>query len=93
MKLLIDKLIQPLMSEKAASRETRFNEYTIVVDQKMTKTEIKLAVETIFGVKPLDVRTVLFRKKARKSRTGVTPARLYKKALIRLPEGKRIEIK
>jgi len=93
MKLVSDRIIQPLLSEKAAAREAKFNEFSLVVDKSMTKLEIAAAVEKLFGAKPLAVRTVNFRKKTRQTRFGVIPAKTYKKALIRMPEGKRIEIK
>jgi large subunit ribosomal protein L23 len=93
MKLLTDQLIQPLLSEKSSKREGKLNEYAVVVDQAMTKVEISAAVEKIFGVKPLKVRTVTFRKKAKKTKIGFNPAKSFKKALIRLPEGKKIEFK
>ena len=93
MKLLSDKFIQPLVSEKSSQKEAKLNEYAVVVDKAMTKTEILTAVEKLFGVKPLSVRTVTFRKKTKRTRFGDVPAKSYKKALIRLPEGKRIELK
>ncbi len=93
MKTFADKIIQPLMSEKSTSREARFNEFALLVDKKLTKIEIAKAVESMFGVKPLNVRTVVFRKKTKQTRYGVIPAKSYKKALVRLPEGKRIELK
>jgi large subunit ribosomal protein L23 len=64
-----------------------------LVDKKITKIEIAKAVESMFGVKPLNVRTVVFRKKTKQTRYGAIPAKSYKKALVRLPEGKRIELK
>ncbi len=93
MKLLADKIIQPLLSEKTSLMSEKFNEYALLVDLKMTKLEVKKAVESLFGVKPLSVRTVVFRKKTKKTRYGVVPTKSYKKALVRLPEGQRIEIK
>ncbi len=93
MRLLSDKIIQPLVSEKSARRESKLNEFTVVVAQDMTKPEITKAVEQLFGVKPLDVRTIVFRKKARRTKAGEKAPKLYKKALVRLPEGKRIELK
>lgn len=93
MKLLADKIIQPLLSEKSSLMSEKFNEYALLVDTKMTKVEVKKAVESLFGVKPLSVRTVVFRKKTKKTRYGVVPTKSYKKALVRLPEGQRIEIK
>ena len=93
MKLLADKIIQPLLSEKGSKREAKLNEYALVVDKSMTKTEIKHAVEKLFGVKPLAVRTVVFRKKTKATKFGVVAAKSFQKALVRLPEGKRIELK
>lgn len=93
MKTLSDKIIQPLLSEKISSREARFNEYAVLVDGSMSKPEISAAILKIFGVKPLAVRTLNFRKKTRQTRYGAIPSRIYKKALVRLPEGKRLEMK
>lgn len=93
MRLESDKIIQPLVTEKTAQKEAAFNEHALVVDPKMTKTEIKKAVEDLFGVKPLSVRTVNFRKKQKKNRYVTVAPKSYKKALVRLPEGKRLEIK
>lgn len=93
MKLLSDKIIQPLLSEKSSLMNEKLNEYAVLIDAQMTKTEVKKAVESLFGVKPLSVRTVVFRKKTRRTRYGIVPSKTFKKALIRLPEGERIELK
>jgi large subunit ribosomal protein L23 len=93
MKTLADKLIQPLLTEKSTKQGQALNEYALLVDMKMKKPEIKLAVERIFGVTPIQVRTVVFRKKTKRTRQGEIPAKAYKKALVRLPDGQRIEIK
>jgi len=93
MRLQTDKIIQPLVSEKSAKQEKLLNEYSIVVDKRMTKTEILTAVEKIFGAKPIQVRTVNFRKKTKQTRYGAVPAQAFKKAYVRMPEGKRIELK
>jgi large subunit ribosomal protein L23 len=93
MKTFADRIIQPLLSEKTTQQSEALNEYALLVDLKMTKVEIKKAVEEIFGVKPLSVRTVVFRKKVRRSKQGEIPTKAYKKALDRLAEGQRIEIK
>ena len=93
MKLLIDKIIQPLMSEKTAKSEQLFNEFSILVDSKMTKSEIKKAVELCFSIKPISVRTINFRKKEKRNKFTTVPTKIFKKALVRLPEGKRLEVK
>ncbi len=93
MKTKADWFIQPLLSEKSSRNENLKNEFTLVVNKDITKVQIKAAVEKVFGVKPLDVRTSNFRKKSRRTRFGVVPASSFKKALIRLPEGKKIEVR
>ncbi len=93
MKTFEDKLIQLKMSEKATRRQASLNEYTLIVDMAIDKIEIQKAVQKVFGVKPTKVRTAIFRTKTKKTRYGTVPAKAYKKALIRLPEGQRIEIK
>ncbi len=94
MRLLVDKIFQPLLSEKSTSAEMNANEFTLVVDAKLTKEEIRKGVEALFGAKPLAVRTSVFRKRGRRTKGGrLTQPKLYKKAIVRLPEGKRIEFK
>lgn len=93
MRTLSDKIIQPILSEKTTLKSEKLNEYAILVDTKMTKLEVKKAVSDIFGVNPISVRTLVFRKKTKKTRFGEVPTKAYKKALVRLPEGQRIEIK
>lgn len=93
MKLLTDKIVRPLLSEKAAAREESLNEYALIVDASMTKIDIKKGVSQIFGIEPLGVRTLNARKKFKKTRFGTVEPIAYKKALIRLPEGKRLELK
>jgi len=93
MKTLEDILIQLKLSEKTAKRQADLNEYTLVVDKLVTKIEIKNAVRKVFGVNPEKVRTVVFRTKTKRTRYGIVAAKSYKKALVRLPQGEKIEIK
>jgi len=50
-------VIRPLITEKATHLSERHNAYTFEVNPLVTKTEIKAAVESLFNVKVLDVRT------------------------------------
>lgn len=93
MKTQFDFLIQPLVTEKSTKMENTHNEYSLVVDKCMSKDQIKKAVENVFGVRPTEVRTVVFRKKSKTNKYGTIPAKSYKKAYVRLPEGKRLEMK
>ena len=50
-------VVRPLITEKATHISERHNAYTFEVNPLATKTEIKEAIETLFSVKVLDVRT------------------------------------
>ncbi|BCU80393.1 50S ribosomal protein L23 [Polycladomyces sp. WAk] len=87
-----DIIRRPIITEKS----TEMNEerkYVFEVDLRANKTEIKQAVEKIFGVKVEKVNTMRVRgKKKRYGRfTGRTPER--KKAIVKLTaDSKPIEL-
>ncbi|MEM1622554.1 MAG: 50S ribosomal protein L23 [Sulfolobales archaeon] len=54
-------------SEKAITYMERYNTLTFIVDLKATKHEIKRAVEELFGVKVLRVRTLITPKGEKKA--------------------------
>ncbi len=81
----------PVVTEKAAYQGQE-NTYQFYVDPKANKTEIKLAIEKIFNVKVVELRTVnVHPKKRRVGRyTGLTNRK--KKAIVKLAAGQTIEI-
>ncbi|MGI6091793.1 MAG: 50S ribosomal protein L23 [Veillonellaceae bacterium] len=85
-----DVLIRPLITERTASL-MEDNKYTFVVPLKANKVEIRQAVEQVFKVKVLDVNTIrVMGKTKRMGRTqGKRPD--YKKAIVKLAPGERIE--
>lgn len=85
-----DILIRPFITEKTTSL-MQDNKYTFVVPLKANKVEIRQAVEQVFKVKVLDVNTVrVMGKTKRMGRTqGKRPD--YKKAVVKLAPGERIE--
>jgi large subunit ribosomal protein L23 len=84
-------VIRPVITEKATHISERHNAYTFEVNPLATKTEIKEAVETLFNVKVLDVRTQNRRGKARRHRLKVGRMRHWKKAIVSLYEQYRID--
>jgi large subunit ribosomal protein L23 len=84
-------VIRPLITEKATHLSERHNAYTFEVNPLVTKTEIKAAVEALFNVKVLDVRTQNRRGKARRYRLKVGRMRNWKKAIVSLHEEFRID--
>ena len=84
-------VIRPLITEKATHLSERHNAYTFEVNPLVTKTEIKAAVESLFNVKVLDVRTQNRRGKARRYRLKLGRMRNWKKAIVSLHEEYRID--
>jgi len=84
-------VIRPLITEKATHLSERHNAYTFEVNPLATKTEIKAAVESLFNVKVLDVRTQNRRGKARRYRLKLGRMRNWKKAIVSLHEEFRID--
>lgn len=82
---------RPLISEKGTDLRDRINQYLFEVAQDANKIEIKRAVESLFQVKVLQVRTLSVKgKKKRVGRlVGRTPD--WKKAVATLKEGENIE--
>ena len=83
----------PIITEKSSNDQSNYNKYTFKVDTKSNKTEIKEAVQKIFGVKVLEVQTINVKpKKKRVGRySGFT--KKYKKAIITLEPGQTLESK
>ena len=80
----------PVITEKSQSLASQ-NVYVLKVDKKANKTQIKQVIEAKFGVKVENVTTVNIRPKKKRvgKYTGTTKA--YKKAMIKLKEGSKIE--
>ena len=89
---ITDVLRRPVLTEKSMKLMQEENKYTFFVDTKSNKTEIKQAVEAMFGVKVTSVNTMnVHPKKQRVGRyAGKTAAK--KKAIISLAEGQSINL-
>ena len=84
-----DIILRPVITEQ--SMETVADKkYVFQVAINATKTEIKAAVEEIFGVKVAKINTIRMQGKVK--RTGAYPAgrrAAYKKAIVTLTEGSK----
>ena len=91
MKTYYDIIRKPIITEKSSSLIDKNLQYTFEVDPKANKVEIKKAIEEIFEVKVVAIRTVnVHRKPKRMSRyEGFKAA--YKKAIVRLEPGQTIK--
>lgn len=83
-------IILPLLTEKALKLKAETNSYTFWVHPDANKIEIGKAIEELFKVKPLEVRTLnLMGKPRRLGRWSGRRAR-RKKAIVKLKEGDTI---
>jgi large subunit ribosomal protein L23 len=84
-------LLAPVISEKSYSLIDQ-NKYTFIVDPKANKTEIKIAVEKIFGVKVLSVNTLNREGKRKRTAIGIGKRSDQKRAIVHVKSGDRIDI-
>jgi len=85
-------LVHPLMTEKI-NLQNALNQYSFIVSRQATKIEIKRAILETYKVNPLKVRTINMRGKAVSSGRGRSVHRKsWKKAIVTLPAGKKIDI-
>ena len=81
------------LSEKATLLTETNNEYVFKVNPKANKLEIKQAVEKLFGKKVADVRTANYDgKKKRERRADFGRRAHWKKAIVTLAAGEKIDI-
>jgi large subunit ribosomal protein L23 len=81
-----DILLAPVVSEKSYGMLDE-NKYTFVVDPRANKTEIRIAVEEVFGVRVKSVNTINRTGKTRRTRFGVGRRKDTKRAIVTLSEG------
>ena len=86
-----DILLAPVVSEKSYSLLDE-NKYTFLVAPDANKTEIKIAVESIFKVKVTGVNTINRQGKKRRTRAGWGKRPDTKRAIVSVADGERIDI-
>ena len=86
-----DVILEPVVSEKSYSLLDQ-NAYTFVVHPHANKTEIRQAVEAIWGVRVLSVNTINRKGKVKRFRFIEGRRPNTKRAIVKLAEGDKIEI-
>ena len=88
---LHDVIRRPLVTEKSNIGREEQNLVTLAVDPRANKHEIRRAIEELFDVSVIEVRTMRMPRKTR--RVGRTSGRKteWKKAIVQLAEGQSIE--
>jgi large subunit ribosomal protein L23 len=86
-----DTIIRPLITEKTSIQKEGFNQVSFEVDRRANRVEIKRAIEKIFKVQVADVRTMQIKGKVKQRGRIVGKRRDWKKAIVRLMPGERID--
>jgi large subunit ribosomal protein L23 len=84
-------IIQPIVSEKSYALLAA-NKYTFRVHPDAHKTQVRQAVEEIFGVRVNDVRTMSVKSKPKRRGYTSGRTRAWKKAIVQLHEEDSIEL-
>jgi large subunit ribosomal protein L23 len=86
-----DIIKAPIVTEKS-SKLAKNNQFVFKVDVKAHKTEIKQAIEKLFNVKVMDVSTINSVPKTKRVGRYVGKTNRYKKAIVTLAEGNKIDL-
>lgn len=86
-----DVIIAPVVSEKSYGLMDD-GRYTFVVHPSANKTEIKQAIESIFGVKVTKVNTMIRKGKAKRFGLIMGQRKNTKRAIVTVAEGDEIDI-
>ena len=82
---------RPLITEKTNIQKEAANQVTFEVDRKANRVEIRRAIERIFNVRVEKVRTLQVRGKIKRRGRFLGKRRDWKKAVVTLKPGERIE--
>ena len=87
-----DVIKGPLITEKLDKAREKYRHYSFVVDLKATKTDVSRAVEELFKVTVEGVRTNTIRGKIKRVGKSMGKRPNFKKAVVTLKEGDKIEL-
>ena len=85
-------VIRPLVTEKGTHQAERRNSYAFEVAPEANKAQIKQAIEKIYNVKVVDVRTANRKGKPRRAGYKWATTSHWKKAVVVLHEDYRIDL-
>lgn len=92
MKVPMKIIISPMLTEKTTRLKDRENKYVFKVAMGATKREIATAVEELFKVKVVDVRTMRYLGKLRRYGRMTGRKASWKKAVVELEKGATLPV-
>ncbi|MBF0359665.1 MAG: 50S ribosomal protein L23 [Oligoflexia bacterium] len=84
-------VLKPLLTEKSTNALDNCNRYAFRVAIEANKNVIKSAIEKLFDVKVIDVKTATLPGKVKRTKKGVFKTKKFKKAYVKIKEGQKIE--
>ncbi len=85
-------LVRPIISEKASSDSEINNRYGFVVNINANKFQVKAAVEKLYDVKVLDVKTNVRPGKLKRAGKKIKKLSSFKRAFVQIEKGQKIEL-
>ncbi len=82
---------RPIVSEKSTMQREVSNQFSFEVDRKANRVEIKKAMQSLFSVQVDGVRTLQIKGKYKQRGRIIGKRRDWKKAIVTLKPGERIE--
>ena len=95
MNTIYEILRRPLVTEKTSSQSGRINQYSFVVADHATRTQVKDAIETLYDVQVVRVNIInspAKRGRRLRSRRLLIRKGAFKKAIVTLVEGQTLPI-
>lgn len=87
-----DVIKAPIITEKAASITADGKKVVLKVSKDANKVQIRQAVENAFNVKVTNVNTVSVRAKKKRVGRYEGKTKAYKKAIVTLAEGSKLDL-
>jgi large subunit ribosomal protein L23 len=85
-------VVRPIVTEKSSVAFQERGEYTFEVHPSATKPQIRVAIESLFGVKIVGLWTLNMQGKEKRMGQTVGRRPNWKKAIVKLREGDSIPI-
>ena len=95
MSTIYDVLRRPLVTEKSSYQSGKLNQYSFIVADNATRSQVKDAIETLYDVSVVRVNVINVpakRGRRLRSRRLLVRKAAYKKAVITLAEGQTLQI-
>ena len=86
-----DIIIRPVVTEKTSIQKEELNQVSFEVDRRANRVEIRRAIEQIFNVRVAEVKTMQVKGKVKRRGRIVGKRRDWKKAVVKLMPGERID--